>query len=124
MDFLCGKRSKAVLSETLSKMEIWGEIDVTVQTKEKLERISSATIDRMLTPERKRLELKSRSGTKPGTLLKSQIQIRTSADWDETKPGFAEATTQADLQEVESCSTDQRNRLASTSVGEDAPEET
>lgn len=90
LDFLCGKRLKAVLGETLSKMERWGEIDVTAQTKEKLERISSATIDRMLAPERKRLELKSRSGTKPGTLLKNQIKIRTSGDWDETKPGFAE----------------------------------
>lgn len=90
LDFLCGKRLKAVLIETLAKMEAWGEIKVTTSTKQKLKRISAATIDRLLVPERKRLELKSRSGTKPGTLLRSQIQIRTSSDWDENRPGFGE----------------------------------
>ena len=90
LDFLCGKRLKAVLSETLARMERWGEIEVSSSTRQKLKRISAATIDRLLVPERKRLELKSRSGTKPGTLLRSQIQIRTSSDWDENRPGFGE----------------------------------
>jgi hypothetical protein len=90
LDFLCGKRLKAVLTETLARMEKWGEMKVASSTKQKLERISAATIDRLLAPERRRLELKSRSGTKPGTLLKSQIQIRTSSDWDENRPGFGE----------------------------------
>lgn len=90
LDFLCGKRLKAVLTETLAKMEKWGEIEVATSTKRNLERISAATIDRLLTAERKRLDLKSRSGTKPGTLLKSQIQIRTSTDWDDSRPGFGE----------------------------------
>ena len=31
-----------------------------------------------------------RSHTKPGSLLKSQIPIRTWADWDENRPGFVE----------------------------------
>jgi len=90
LDFLCGKRLKAVLIQTLTKMERWGEIEVAASTKEKLEQISAATIDRLLARERKRLELKSRSGTKPGTLLRSQIQIRTSTDWDDCRPGFGE----------------------------------
>src|SRR5215471_2475379 len=90
LDFLCGKRLKAVLSETLGRMERWGEIEVSSSTRQKLKRISAATIDRLLVPERKRLELKSRSVTKPGTLLRSQIQIRTSSDWDENRPGFGE----------------------------------
>jgi hypothetical protein len=34
--------------------------------------------------------LRGRSGTKPGTLLKKQIPIRTFAEWDEQRPGFAE----------------------------------
>jgi len=90
LDFLCGKRLKAVLTETLARMEKWSEIKVSRLTRQKLERISAATIDRLLASERKRLELKSRSGTKPGTLLRSQIQIRTSSDWDENRPGFGE----------------------------------
>ena len=36
------------------------------------------------------MELKSRSGTKPGTLLKHQVPIRTFCEWDESKPGFIE----------------------------------
>ena len=90
LDFMCGKRLKAALTQSVSVMERWSEINVSAQTKRKLERISAATIDRLLGPERKRLELKSRSGTKPGTLLKHQVTIRTFADWDENKPGFAE----------------------------------
>ncbi|MGP5727329.1 integrase, partial [Arthrobacter rhombi] len=31
-----------------------------------------------------------RSRTKPGSLLKSQIPIRTWADWDDAVPGFVE----------------------------------
>jgi hypothetical protein len=90
LDFMCGKRLKAALTQTVLVMEKWGEIKVSAETKRKLERISAATIDRALRAERKRMELKARSGTKPGTLLKHQVQIRTFADWDENKPGFAE----------------------------------
>jgi hypothetical protein len=34
--------------------------------------------------------LRRRSHTKPGTLLKHQIPIRTFAEWDEAQPGFVE----------------------------------
>ena len=40
--------------------------------------------------ERRTRELKGRSHTKPGSLLKSQIPIRTWADWDDAVPGFVE----------------------------------
>ena len=36
-----------------------------------------STIDRLLKPEREKYSIRGRSGTKPGTLLKSQIPIRT-----------------------------------------------
>ena len=83
LDFMCGKRLKAALTQTVSVMEKWGEMNVSAEIRRKLYRISAATIDRLLRAEKKRLELKSRSGTKPGTLLKHQVQIRTFADWDE-----------------------------------------
>jgi hypothetical protein len=38
--------------------------------------MSAATIDRRLAPERRKHQLKGRSHTKPGSLLKSQIPIR------------------------------------------------
>ena len=51
-------------------------------------RISAATIDRRLAGERSKLLSRGRSHTKPGTLLKSQIPIRTWADCDDAVPGF------------------------------------
>lgn len=51
--------------------------------------MSAASIDRFLAAERRRLRVKSRSGTKPRTLLKHQIPVRTWAEWDDaTPPGF------------------------------------
>jgi hypothetical protein len=51
--------------------------------------ISPASIDRLLAGRRPQLG-KSRGFTKPGTLLKHQIPIRTWADWNEDRPGFCE----------------------------------
>jgi hypothetical protein len=39
---------------------------------------------------RKRYQLRARSHTKPGSLLKHQIPIRTWSDWNEACPGFLE----------------------------------
>jgi transposase InsO family protein len=52
--------------------------------------MSPATIDRRLAPLRRLLVPRGRSHTKPGTLLKSQIPIRTWSEWDEDRPGFVE----------------------------------
>lgn len=67
-----------------------GEIDVTDEQAALLAQISAATIDRMLKPERDKMTLRGRSRTKPGSLLKHQIPIRTFADWDDATPGFVE----------------------------------
>jgi hypothetical protein len=55
----------------------------------KLMQISPATIDRLLKGRRPQVR-KSRGFTKPGTLLKDRIPIRTWADWNEDRPGFCE----------------------------------
>jgi hypothetical protein len=34
--------------------------------------------------------VRSRSRTRPGTLLKQQVPIRTFSDWNEQRPGFVE----------------------------------
>jgi hypothetical protein len=52
-----------------------GELDLDDATAAMLCAMSAATIDRRLPGERKRLEVRGRSGTKPGSLLKSQIPI-------------------------------------------------
>ena len=51
---------------------------------------SPATMDRLLSEERRRLELRGRSRSRPGMMLKHQVPIRTFADWDEVVPGFFE----------------------------------
>jgi len=54
-----------------------------------LMRVSPATIDRLLAGRRTQGR-KVRGFTKPGTLLKHRIPIRTWADWSEDRPGFCE----------------------------------
>src|SRR6266496_1903607 len=91
LDGPTGKRLAPFLPEIVEAMERAGELELTLELRRKLLRISAATIDRVLAPERRRLQLKGRSGTKPGSILKAQIPIRTFADWDEARPGFFEA---------------------------------
>jgi len=59
-----------------------------------LRKISHATIDRILKPIRIKYTKRGRSTTKPGTLLRKTIPIKTN-QWDETRPGFLEADTVA-----------------------------
>lgn len=66
-----------------------GTLQVSREIYEKLMTISPATIDRLLVGRRPQLR-KSRGFTKPGTLLKHKIPIRTWADWTEDQPGFCE----------------------------------
>ena len=90
MDFICGKRLAAILPEVIAVLERHHEIALNTVTRHKLFSISAATIDRLLVPERRKFTLHGRSGTKPGTLLKHQIAIRTFAEWNDAKPGFVE----------------------------------
>ena len=92
IDQPCGKRLKAALPDWLPHYETYYEpLPETVRAD--LLKISAATLDRLLKPLRIR-HPKGLSGTKPGTLLKNQIPIRTH-HWDETLPGFMEADTVA-----------------------------
>ena len=90
LDYICGKRLAPVLGEVVGRLEHFGEIICDAGTREKLGRISAATIDRVLAGERKKYQLRGRSGTRPGSLLKKQIPMRTFSEWDEQKPGFVE----------------------------------
>jgi len=89
-DYICSKRLALFLSEIIPILEKWGEIKLDAKIRKKLFEISASSIDRLLADIRKRYQLKGRSTTKPGTLLKKAIPIKTFADWDEAKPGFFE----------------------------------
>ena len=78
------------LAEIVLRLERLGELTIDDEVMRKLAGISPATIDRMLAPERKRYQPRARSQTKPGTLLKHQIPIRTFNDWGELRPGLIE----------------------------------
>lgn len=66
------------------------ELSLTDAQADLLMKMSAATIDRKLARERSRMSIRGRSHTKPGSLLKSQIPIRTWAEWDDAVPGFVE----------------------------------
>lgn len=89
-DGICGKRLAPFIQNALPILERFEEIIIDNDTREKLLSISPATIDRLLQSERTKFHLKGRSRTKPGTLLKHQIPIRTFSQWDEQQPGFVE----------------------------------
>ncbi|MGI8987669.1 MAG: integrase catalytic domain-containing protein [Nocardioidaceae bacterium] len=75
----------------VASMRRHGELDITDEVAAQLVAMSAATIDRRLAAGRAELStLRGRSLTKPGSLLKSQIPMRTWADWDDHRPGFLE----------------------------------
>jgi hypothetical protein len=90
LDAPAGKRLAPFLPEITGRLRACGELLVDDQTAAALVRMPAATIDRRLAADRHRMRLKGRSVTKPGSLLKSQIPIRTWADWDDAEPGFVE----------------------------------
>ena len=92
-DQMCSKKLVAAIplwlpfyEETYERLS--GEVEA------KLLSISAATIDRLLAPIRARTRRKRLCCTKPGSLLRNQIPIRTS-NWDISQPGFMEADTVA-----------------------------
>ena len=91
LNFPTGKRLQPFLPDLVTRLEHFGELTLDVTVRSQLLAMSAASIDRFLAAERRRLEIKGRSGTKPGTLLKHQIPVRTWAEWDDaTQPGFLE----------------------------------
>lgn len=89
-DYPCGKRLAAALPEVVPRLVALHELRANKKVQANLMAISPATIDRLLKPSREKLTLPHRGGTKPGTLLKHQIAVRTFADWDNLRPGFLE----------------------------------
>lgn len=88
-DGICSKRLRAALDAELTKLYQSGALQIDPESYQKLMQISPATMDRLLKGRRTQVR-KSRGFTKPGTLLKHQIPVRTWADWSEDQPGFCE----------------------------------
>lgn len=89
----CSKRLKSILWLWMDSYEFtFGAL--AKEVKDALNKISPATIDRILKITRVRYRGKGRCTTKPGLMLKSHIPIQTD-QWDEKRPGFIEADTVA-----------------------------
>jgi hypothetical protein len=89
---LCSRRIKAALPLWLPHYQkAYGALEPSVEAA--LLQMSSSTIDRLLSPLRAKYKPKY-GGTKPGSLLKTQIPIKTD-QWNSTEPGYVEADTVA-----------------------------
>ena len=83
----------------LDLLEASGELDdeprYTPAVRDELVAMSAATIDRYLAPVRATEQLRGKSTTKAGPLLRSSIKIRKAGDEIEAEPGFFEVDTVA-----------------------------
>lgn len=89
-DRLCSKRLHPFLHDLVKILKKNGDIKITLVVETQLRQISPSTIDRLLRPFRQQGDRHHFSNTRPGSLLKSSIPIRTFTDWQDTRPGFLE----------------------------------
>jgi len=88
-DQIGSKRLRAALDAELPRLRRRGHLRVSATGYKHLQRISPASMDRLRQHDPQRA-IRPHGGTKPGTLLKSQIPVRTFAQWDDKRPGFME----------------------------------
>jgi hypothetical protein len=88
-DHICSKLLRAAIRTELPHLYEKRAIGLSPECYQKLMVVSPATIDRLLAAHRRQAGSR-RGGTKPGSLLKKQIPIRTWDDWTEDRPGFCE----------------------------------
>jgi hypothetical protein len=85
-----GKRLAPMLAELVAVLRQHHELIIDDTTAKLLMGMSPATIDRRLVAAKSKLLPRGRSHTKPGSMLKSRIAMRTWAEHDENTPGFVE----------------------------------
>jgi len=90
MNLACSKRMKAAIPLWLP----FYDGVLSAGTRRQLLTVSAATIDRLLAPMHAKHGKIGLTTTRPGSLLKKHISIKTN-QWDETRPGFLEADTVA-----------------------------
>lgn len=89
-NFACGKRLAGMIPSYVETLTRDKELFLADKQQELLFAVSAATIERLITSERKKVFGKGRTTTKPGTLLKHQIPIHVFTRWNDRKPGFGE----------------------------------
>jgi hypothetical protein len=90
-DYVCSKRLAPFLPELLGMLSACGELsNLNPGLVARVAHMSPATIDRLLAPYRALPGGRGRSLTRPGSLLRNQVPIKTFADWNDARPGFLE----------------------------------
>ena len=87
---ICSKRLHPFLPEGVQVLERCKELSLSPEIKHLLLSMSRATIDRCLKKARFTPSQHGFSTTKPGSLLKKAIPIRTFTPWEDEHPGFLE----------------------------------
>lgn len=89
-DRVCGKRLKAIIPTLIEAMERHGHLALAAEVRTSLLRMSAATIDRALQPQREQCSPRRR---RPGAIstIRRSIPVRTFSDWRNPPPGFVEA---------------------------------
>ncbi len=85
-----GKRLAPIMAELVPTLRRFDELVISDDTEMALLAMSPATMDRRLAADRAKLLVRGRSHTKPGSLLKDSIPIRTWAEWNNAVPGSVE----------------------------------
>jgi hypothetical protein len=85
--YLCGPRLKAAIPHWLPWLKRRATVTPAVETQ--LRRISARQIDRRLGEQKRRIKRRLYGTTRPGSLLKHQIPIKTE-HWDVCMPGYLE----------------------------------
>lgn len=88
-DQIGSKRLRVALDDNLPALRANGFLAVSETCYEHLRTVSPATMDKLRAHDPRRVGVR-RSLTKPGSLLKQQIPIRTFADWNNKQVGFME----------------------------------
>jgi len=91
LDGPTGKRLAPALPALVPALRHHDELAVSDEFAEALLSMSAATIDRRLAGHRQKVQIgKGRAMTRPGSLLKSSLPLKTWAEWTDQEPGFTE----------------------------------
>ncbi len=87
-DRICGKRLKAILPELLKSLESHNHLQLEPKVRERLLIVSAASIDRLL--QSIRSQAGSRTRQRSVGKIRSQVKVKTFADWEDAQPGSTE----------------------------------
>lgn len=83
-------RLQPFVPELLDRLVQGGEFGVPPAVDKLLRQASAATLGRLLAPARATWPLRGATTTRPRAWLRSEIPLRTFAEWDDVQPGFLE----------------------------------